>query len=572
MSARKRRREETRAPEQGAPALSGVAATTEMKWWLARAPLVAAAVAFLVYAPSLAGGFLYDDGNLILRNPSIRDLRAVGTILRYEPARPLLNLTWGLNYAVGGLTAWPYHLVNIAIHAANAALLFSLFLWMGQRLKRPDPRPAALLGACLFAASPMAAETVAYVASRSSALGALFALASLRVAVGVLGGGPRSRLGLSLALFLLALVTKEEAAALPFLLLLLDFFFVAGQRWSDLRKRILIHACFLGLVPLGLVARWWVTGSWLPAPAIPPGLYLLTQWAAFPLYFFRALVPFDPAFYRYHRPASWPPDAPTLALALLAVTLALVVLRRRREWPEWAFAVLCLAAGLLPSSSLVALQEMVVDHRAYLGSFGVAFAVGGLLWKLGQARLGILVVALLAARSLHYEWVLADPVRAWEDAVRRAPTSPDAICALAESYKARNDPRAEALFKEAVRLNPRNARYWANLGVYYTERGRLEEAAKAMGAAAREAPGDAAIRDLLGIVFEGLGRDDEARAEFEAALAAEPDFAQAHINLAALLLRRGDQARARVLLETASRLPIEPQEADRIVKLQRQLR
>jgi tetratricopeptide (TPR) repeat protein len=572
VSASKGGREAVRAAEAVPPADPGVTPKSETKWWLDRAPLVAAAVAFLVYAPSLAGGFLYDDGNLVLRNPSIRDLGAIGTVLRYEPARPLLNLTWALNYAVGGLTAWPYHLVNIAIHSVNSAILFSLFLWMGQRLGRPDPRPAALLGACLFAASPMAAETVAYVASRSSALCALFALASLRVAVGVLEGGPRSRLGLSLALFLLALATKEEAAALPFLLLLLDFFFVAGQRWSEVKKHILIHACFLGLLPLGLLARFVATGSWLPAPAIPPGLYLLTQWAAFPLYFFRALVPFDPAFYRDHRPASWLPDALTVALAVLALTLVVVVLRRRREWPEWTFAVLCLAAGLLPSSSLVALQEMVVDHRAYLGSFGLAFALGGLLWRLGGTRLGLLVLALLAARSIHYERVLADPVRAWEDAVVRAPRSLDAICALAESYKARNDPRAEALFQEAVRLNPRNARYWANLGVYYTERGRLEEALKALGGAAREAPRDAAIRDLLGIVLERRGRDDEALSEFEAAIAAEPDFAQAHINLAALLLRRGDVERARGLLETASRLPIEPQEADRIVELQRQLR
>ena len=39
-------------------------------------PLVAAAVAVLVYAPSIAGDFVYDDGELILRNPSIRDLTA----------------------------------------------------------------------------------------------------------------------------------------------------------------------------------------------------------------------------------------------------------------------------------------------------------------------------------------------------------------------------------------------------------------------------------------------------------------------------------------------------------------
>ena len=200
--------------------------------------------ASLVYAPSIAGDFVYDDGELILRNPSIRDLRPWKSILGYEPARPLLTLTWALNYAVGGEKPWSYHLVNVLIHSMNAAILASLFYWMARRLGRPDPHRSALLGACLFAASPMAAETVAYVASRSSALVALFALASLRVAASVLSG--RAALAAcvaALALFLLAAATKEEAAAVPLLLLLLDYFFVAGQAWSDVRRRWWIHAC-----------------------------------------------------------------------------------------------------------------------------------------------------------------------------------------------------------------------------------------------------------------------------------------------------------------------------------------
>jgi protein O-mannosyl-transferase len=553
------------------PAGALAPAAPEASPWRARAPLVAAAVALLVYLPSLGGGFLYDDGELILRNPSITDLRAIGTVLRYEPARPLLNLTWALNYAAGGLVAWPYHLVNVLVHAGNAALLASLFLWMARRSGRPEPGKSALLGACLFAASPMAAETVAYVASRSSALAALLSLASLRLAVGVLEGGSRARLAAAVGLFLLAALTKEEAAAVPLLLLLLDAFFVAGQKLSEMKRRAWIHGCFLVFLPLGLFARRLATGTWLPAPAIDPWLYLLTQWAAYPLYLLRAVVPLDPAFYRYHLPATWPPDALTAAFSVLTLTLAILVVLRRREWADWSFAALCLAAGLLPSSSVVALREMVVDHRAYLGSFGVAFAMGGLLWKLGGARLGILAVALFAAGSVRYEWVLADPARAWEDAVRRAPRSPDALCALGETYAARGDDRAEGLFLEATKLGPGNARYWANLGVYYSEKGRAGDAATALRAAAERAPRDAAIQDFLGQVLLGLGRLDEAGAAFDAAMAAEPRFALARIDMADLLIRRGETERARALLDEASHLPIGPEDADRIVALQAKL-
>ncbi len=584
MSARRPRRERRHAPPRtagvgdGAPApprdagAPGEGANDRADpWWLRRSSLVAAAVAFLVYAPSIAGGFLYDDGNLILRNPWIRELRAIRTVLTYEPARPVLNLSWAVNYALGGEAPWHYHLVNVLIHAGNAGLVASLFLWMARRQTRVDARAVALVGACLFAATPMAAETVAYVASRSTALVALLALACLRLAAGALGGGHRSRLALAFVFFLLALATKEEAAAIPLLLLLLDYFFVAGQRLKGLRPRLWIHACFLAMIPLGLVARRLATGSWLPPQAIDPARYLVTQWAAFPLYLLRALLPFDPAFYRHHPPAAWPPEALTVGWASVTLVVAVLAFRFRREAPAWSFAVAALAAGLLPSSSLVALNEMVVDHRAYLGSFGLAFAVAGLLHRIGRLRLGALLVVLFAARAIAYEHVLADPVRAWQDAVRRAPGSADALCALAESYAERKDPRAEAVFVRATRLFPENSRYWANLGLYYAEAGLYERAVPVLREAVRRAPQEALVRDYLGRILLRLGREQEAIVEFEAALTGVPPSAQPYTDLAEVLLRRGQHERARALLATALSLTSTEEETARIESLRRQL-
>jgi hypothetical protein len=540
--------------------------------WLSRAPLIAAAVALFVYLPSVAGGFVFDDGELILRNPSIRSLQNIGVVLRYEPARPLLNITWALNYAFGGLAPWHYHLVNVFIHAGNAGLLASLFLWMAQRLRLAQAGQIALFGACVFGASPMAAETVAYVASRSSALSALFTLASLRVAASVLSGGPRRRLGAAMCFFLLALATKEEAAALPLILILLDYFFVSEQRAAALKGRLWIHASFFAVLPLGLLARRLATGAWLPPPAIDPGLYLLTQAAAFPLYFFRAVIPLDPALYRHHPPATWPPGGATMAFLFLATVMVIITAVKQRERPEWSFAVACLAAGLLPSSSIVSLNEMVVDHRAYLGSIGVAFALGGLLWRLGGRRLGLLVLVVLSARSLSYQWVLGDPVRAWEDAVARSPNAPDALCALAKSYADRGDPRAEDLFIQATRLDPSNYRYWANLGLYYGERGRPAQAVVALRSALQRKPGEASVHDYLGQILEGLGRDDEAAPEFEAAINAEPTFATAYANLAALALKHGDEQKARRLVEAGAPFVSDSDEAEAFARLRARLR
>src|SRR5262249_7695636 len=153
---------------------------------------------------------------------------------------------------------------------------------------------------------------------------------------------------------------------------------------------------FLLLPALGLLARRAATGAWLPAPALGRGQYLATQLAAYPRYLLRALLPLDPAFYRGQAPAPWPPDAPTAVgwAATAAVAAGAVVWRRR--FLEASFAVAWMAACLLPSSSIVPLKEMVVDHRAYLGGAGVAYALAVMLARPGRGPVLGALVALFA--------------------------------------------------------------------------------------------------------------------------------------------------------------------------------
>src|SRR5574341_2147810 len=99
----------------------------------------------------------------------------------------------------------------------------------------------------------------------------------------------------------------------------------------------------------------------------------------------------------------------------------------------------------------------------------------------------------------------------------------------------------------------------------------MPEAAAVMRQATRLAPGDARLRDNMGLILQALGREGEAMGEFEAAVAADPRLAQPRINLAALVLRRGDHARARALLDEAARLEIDPEDGRLIESLRAQL-
>ena len=84
-------------------------------------------------------------------------------------------------------------------------------------------------------------------------------------------------------------------------------------------------------------------------------------------------------------------------------------------------------------------------------------------------------------------------------------------------------------------------------------------------------PQDAFVHNNLAMVLQGLGREEDAAREYEAAVASLPPLAQPRISLAEILMKRGDRARARALLDEASRLEVDREEVEAIVALQQQL-
>jgi Flp pilus assembly protein TadD len=85
-----------------------------------------------VWANALRAPFVLDDGESIVGNASIRDFWALRWL--NPPAemgetvsgRPVLNFSFAVNYALGGLGVRGYHLGNLFLHAAAALVLFGV--------------------------------------------------------------------------------------------------------------------------------------------------------------------------------------------------------------------------------------------------------------------------------------------------------------------------------------------------------------------------------------------------------------------------------------------------------------
>ena len=95
---------------------------------------VLAVIAVLIYLPSLAGPFQFDDYNVIVHYPTVHEW---GSLFERAGAgvRAVLKASYTLNWTLGP-SPFGFHLVNIALHALNTVLVFRL----GQHLIRGQGR------------------------------------------------------------------------------------------------------------------------------------------------------------------------------------------------------------------------------------------------------------------------------------------------------------------------------------------------------------------------------------------------------------------------------------------------
>jgi tetratricopeptide (TPR) repeat protein len=535
--------------------------------WMAAAVLVLAGVA--VYLNGLAAPFVFDDRDVIERNPSIRSL--AGSF--FPPAadgmttsgRPLVNVTLALNHLLGGTDVGIYHVTNLLIHLLAGVVLYALLRRLlgaaapgeckliddipdggsrvGHHLTDDSAsgaagwNPVAWVAALLWMVHPLQTESVTYTAQRAESMVGLFLLLTIYAFLRATdpAGAARRRFwqGATVAAGLLGVFCKEVMVVAPVVVFLLDRTFVGGSFRVAWRHRRGLH---LALFATWLPLAWLVAGSagrggtaGLSAQ-VSPWHYLLTQAWAVPHYLRLALWPsplvFDYGIGLIRNPAEV--IVPGLVvLALLGLTVWALVRR-----PRVGFALAFFFLVLAPSSSVVPVATQVIaEHRMYLALAAVTALVAvGLHRWLGRAALGVgiaLAVALGAvtvARNRDYQSELG----IWQDIAAK---------------------------------RPQNARAHANIGQLLSEQGREPEALAAYAEALRLLPAQPRTLFNAGLSLTNLGRLDEAIGRYAAAVELDPKYTDARINLGLLLLEKGRAPEALVHLAEAAKLAPEQPEA-----------
>ncbi len=555
-------------------------------------PLFLLVLTLFAYGNALDSEWHLDDYTYILEDGATGDL---GARLRGLVAdnRGVGRLTFTLNTLAGGFDPRGFHVVNLLVHLACAALvfLFTRALLGAPRLAAAVPEgeraPLAWGVALLFAAHPLQIEAVTYIVQRWTALAAAFYLAASLAMLAHMRSGSRRAYALALILALAGLRTKEIAVTLPVAFLAYRWFLFqrtgegagGGEKTSAPdagRARAWTRDVAL-LLPLLLVLVVPVTNYVFPhynateetrladalreTPLISPWEYLLTQFGVILAYLRLALWPAGLNLdHDVRLVTSLADPAALLPLAALAAIAIAVVLLRRRA-PLAVAGVVFFVLTIAPESSVLPITDLMFEHRMYLPLVGLLIVVAGLLRAVPALARPGRVPALLAVLAIPLAVVTRERNEAWRteislwtDAAAKSPGKARPRQSLGLAYaRAGRLEEAEAALRAAIARDSSFADPYVNLATVLERRGRGEEIEPLYRDAIARCPRHYMVHNNLGLLLAGRSEDAAAEAEYREAIEENPRYALPLLNLGNLLARQGRAAEAEACYEEALR-------------------
>ncbi|MCB1208985.1 MAG: tetratricopeptide repeat protein [Verrucomicrobiales bacterium] len=486
--------------------------------------------------------------------------------------RPVAYATFLLNYYIDGFNPRWYRVGNIAIHTANAALIYTLLTTLfrrlpeGRTLSKSSARFISITAAALFAAHPMAIESVTYIVQRFTSMVTMFSLAAACLHFMANGAiSVKSRRWLragSVVCMLLAMQTKESSFPVPALLVLIDWL-VCGSGLKQSIKRALPLLLCMPLIPVLVIAISAIHNG--QGVDLGQSLQIVNS-RDDPLHHWHYLMTQLTVIVHYLRLFIWPsglnldPEWPTYEslwqgpvlgsfCILAALTTSVWVFFRRCKkdarsalaWCSlcWFFVTISISSGVVP------LPDMMAEHRTYLPSVGIMILISialdslrtaipagmPVLRKSPPAFATICCLALATATCFRNEvWRTRESL--WSDAAEKSPNKFRVWGNLgAVISQAGNDAAAEPLFRKAIELEPRFQNGILNLSNSLLRMERPQEALDITLDAisqSEEAAGKAPFVYTLGLSFLQLRRFGEARSMFEQLLEINPNDPLAH--------------------------------------------
>jgi len=489
----------------------------------------------VVFLPTGGFGFVnYDDPDYVTENVFVKnglngpDIAQAFTSYHACNWHPLTWLSHMTDCTLFGLNPGAMHFVNVLIHAANTALLFTLLLRLTKKIW------AAAFIAALFAWHPLHIQSVAWISERKDVLSTFFGLLTLLAYAKFAQENSRRDYWLALIFFALGLMAKQMLVTLPFVMLLLDYWplnrvagFKSKVKGAEPRefqisnlKFLLVEKIpfFLLVIPACVLTCLAQRAAMSSLERLPFPLRLENSVVTYALYLLKIFWPTHLAF--FYPLTARSPENLTIA-SLVLVIISFLAWRCWRSQPFVIVGWLWFLGMLVPAIGFVQVGEQsMADRYSYLPSVGIFISVT--FGALALAERFAFVKKLWAPAAI---LILVG-------------------CMLATEIELQNWRTDEALFSHAVAVTRNNEIAHLNLGVVYEKQGRTADAMREYRVALQINPRRAHTHNNIADLLDTAGQPEAARTEYEAAIALDPNALEAHLNYGILLveLNRFDAA------------------------------
>lgn len=591
---------------------------------------------FVVYFNSINVPFIFDDYTYLANNPVIKsfdcfpDTQKVFDYAIFQDLknnlilRPVAYFTFAANYSLHGLNLFGYHLVNLLLHIGCGMLVYCFF---AQLLVFPtivvEERPyhsngidttghLPLFAALLFICHPLQTQAVTYIIQRFVPLSTFFYLAALVLYVQFRRESTLTARGLTYTLSLtatvLAMESKEIAITLPVIIALVEFMLFSGNILPRL-ARLVPFLVTMAIIPTKLMQLpSSVTAgkteniadaiNLVNASGTSSWDYLMTQFGVITTYIRLLIVPIGQNFdYDYALQQSFFRLEVLVPLALLLVIFVtgLHLLSRAGEnrlYKIIALGIFWFFITLSVESSIVPIEDLIFEHRAYLPSVGFIVSLltsasvifnrftGKLMAQSKIATFLLMsIIVGLSTTAIARIKVWQDEVTFWNDVVKKSPNKARAYAGLGgaliqQSKYIPNDAEISVMgnmvmlkagsekqmhaainaYKEAIRIDPKNSVRHQDLAVALMLQKNYDEALRSLSKASELKPTSPIPYALRGELFESKKDVVRARQEYLEAIKINPSYHVPHVKLADIYTKEGNVQDAIKELELVMRI------------------
>lgn len=498
-------------------------------------PLICAFLALstlAVYWPITHHGFVnFDDFDFVTENPHVQAGLTWDSIkwafsLHTEVARnwhPLTMLTHMLDCQLFGLKPGMHHFVTLLYHIANTLLLFLVLRKMTGAMWR------SAIVAMLFALHPLHVESVAWTAERKDVLSTLFWLLVMWAYIDYARTGSKLKYILSVAFLALGLMSKPMLVTMPFVLLLLDYWPLRRFSFSRSSPREEVQSSkpkaatkptnepavpllrlFVEKIPFFILSLLLCVITFNIQKT--GGAMQMTDHLSLGSRLSNALI----SYAKYIIKMFWPTNLSGLYL-------------RHGEWPIGSVAAAALLMVVLTGMAIV-----LAKRKPYF-TFGWFYFVGTLVPVIGIVQVGMQAMAdrftyvPMTGLFIMLVWGVAELAKTHaipKPALVAAAVASFVACVATTSHILPFWTDSETLFRRMIAVDSKNFLAHYNLGNFYSRAGDKQRAISEYNAALEAEPNYVEAHNNLAGVLQEQHRNDEAISHYKDArrLSSDPTY------------------------------------------------